>query len=396
MSDITQLQKDYVHAIASAQDESLSGDARDRATADAVRLRHDIDSTLIARTSDRESDEARAKAESIAYGMGSFSAATATSDGVVVGGLLDLASRKREGFTFELYPRETRTDVINVTNAGAYAGYTVPTSLSDAVWIYRRQMSAVRQVATILPTRSGEVLNLPTVTTDPVATWKGEDAQLDTIYPVFGEKTLTSWKLGGIVNVSAEVMRDSIIDMGSMIGKLLGRDIGTKEAVQFVQGDGTTEPGGVCIEASSGKTTAAAPSFTADELLDLKFSVAAPYRNSPSTAWLFGDAGLTNLSKLKDGEGNYLLRPSLVEGTPDTLFGQKLLNEVNMPAPTAGLTPVAYGDFSAFYIRDVGPLRIDASIDFRFDYDLVSLRVLHAVDSTLVDVNAVKLLTMHA
>lgn len=392
-AQLTQLHAEYRKALEASRDEAATDEARELAITDALAKRSVLDSALIDLKADREADEARSAAESIAH----VAVPEVRDDRPAVTDVIVRAlneHRKGDIASFNVWAPETRVDVINVTNAGAYAGYTVPTTLSDNLWIYRRQLSPIRDSATVIATASGETINLPTVTTDPVATWKAEDTQLDTIYPVFGQKSLTAWKLGGLVVVSSEMLRDSIFDLGALLGKLLGRDIGQKEGVQFIQGDGTTEPGGILIEGTSGKTTAAATSFTLDELLDLKYSVAAPYR--VAAKWAFADTGMVNIAKLKDGDGGYYFQPSIAAGTPDMLFGQGIIAEPNMNAVTAGLKPVAYGDMNALYIRDVGPLRVDVSFEFKFDYDVAVFRALHSVDSTVIDASAIKYLTMHA
>jgi HK97 family phage major capsid protein len=63
-----------------------------------------------------------------------------------------------------------------------------------------------------------------------------------------------------------------------------------------------------------------------------------------------------------------------------------------MPAMAsgAGVFPLAFGDFSQFFVRLVGGVRFERSDDFAFGTDLVSFRCLIRGDGTLVDTNAVK------
>ena len=49
------------------------------------------------------------------------------------------------------------------------------------------------------------------------------------------------------------------------------------------------------------------------------------------------------------------------------------------------LKSVVFGDFSAYYIRDVRELRVERSDDYTFNQDLVMFRALLRTDGDLVD-----------
>jgi HK97 family phage major capsid protein len=53
---------------------------------------------------------------------------------------------------------------------------------------------------------------------------------------------------------------------------------------------------------------------------------------------------------------------------------------------------VAYGDFQAYYIRDVGGFRFERSDDVYFASDEIAFRGVLETDSDLIDTNAIKLL----
>ena len=66
------------------------------------------------------------------------------------------------------------------------------------------------------------------------------------------------------------------------------------------------EPQGVVTGSTLGKTAAGVATITADELIDLFHSIDPAYRQSPRFRWMFNDATLKAIRKLKDGDGNYL------------------------------------------------------------------------------------------
>ena len=65
-------------------------------------------------------------------------------------------------------------------------------------------------------------------------------------------------------------------------------------------------------------TAASATAVTADELMDLFYSLKSPYRKN--AVWILNDSTIKAIRKLKDNNGQYLWQPSLVAGTPDTIL----------------------------------------------------------------------------
>ncbi len=62
---------------------------------------------------------------------------------------------------------------------------------------------------------------------------------------------------------------------------------------------------------------------------------------------------MRNITKLKDGEGQYLWLPSVREDEPDRLLGQELLTSEFVPNTfTTGLFVGMYADFSKYWIAD--------------------------------------------
>ena len=84
----------------------------------------------------------------------------------------------------------------------------------------------------------------------------------------------------------------------------------TKHA--FFNGDGSGKPVGIFNGtggAQVGVTAGSASAITADEVIDLFYSLGAPYRKN--AVWVVNDATVKAIRKLKDGNGNYLWQPAL-------------------------------------------------------------------------------------
>lgn len=101
--------------------------------------------------------------------------------------------------------------------------------------------------------------------------------------------------------------------------------------------------------------------------------------------WMMADATVALVRKLKDSTNQYLWSPGLISGEVDTLLGRPVVVDVNMPAATTGLKSVVFGDFSAYYIRDVNGVRVERSDDFAFQNDLATFRFILRTDGDLID-----------
>ena len=102
--------------------------------------------------------------------------------------------------------------------------------------------------------------------------------------------------------------------------------------------------------AETGVTAASSTAVTADELMDLFYSLKSPYRKK--AVWVLNDSTIKAVRKLKDSTGQYLWQPSLVAGTPDTLLGRPVKTSAYMPVIAAGAKTIAFGDFSYDWIAD--------------------------------------------
>ena len=131
-------------------------------------------------------------------------------------------------------------------------------------------------------------------------------------------------------------------------------------------------------------TASLSGAFTADNLIDLYYSVIAPYRNSRSAGWLAKDSTLATARKLKDTTNQYLWAPGLA-GAGDTILGKPVITDPNVAAVALSAKSLAFGDLSAYYVRLAGGIRFERSDDFAFQSDLVTFRCIVRGDGILVD-----------
>ena len=191
------------------------------------------------------------------------------------------------------------------------------------------------------------------VATKGSASWIDEEGAFPESDDAFSQVSIGAYKLGTMIKVSDELLNDSVFDLESYIATEFTRRIGAKEEEAFFTGDGKGKPTGILAAAGGaevGVTTAGAAAITADEVIDLFYSLKSPYRKN--AVWVLNDATVKAIRKLKDNQGQYLWQPSLVAGTPDMILGRPVKTSAYMPVAAAGAKTIAFGDFGYYWIAD--------------------------------------------
>ena len=245
----------------------------------------------------------------------------------------------------------------NVTNAlqigtDSEGGYLVPDEYERTLVEALEEENIFRQMAKVIKTSSGD-RKIPVVASKGTASWIDEEGAFPESDDSFGQVSIGAYKLGTLIKVSEELLNDSVFDLQSYISREFARRIGAKEEEAFFTGDGKGKPLGVLAAtggAETGVTAASATAVTADELMDLYYSLKSPYRKK--SMWVLNDSTIKAIRKLKDNNGQYLWQPSLVAGTPDTILGRPIKTSAYMPAIAAGAKTIAFGDFSYYWIAD--------------------------------------------
>jgi HK97 family phage major capsid protein len=304
---------------------------------------------------------------------------------------------------------ETRSFEINYTSAdlnekrdllaGTGTGANlVPISFVRSLREHLIENSAIRQTnATVLTTTSGEELRVPKTTAHPGGQITTEGSTITANDPTFAQATLNAYKYTNLTSVSREFIEDEIVNVLEYLARHNGIALANLSGADFVNGDGSGNPQGVVDAATSGKTAAATDAITAEELIDLQHSVVSGYRRN--SYWLMNDSTAAHVRKLRDesggtaGTGQFLWQPGLQQGQPDMLLGRPVVTDPGVPELGTSNKTVVFGDFSGYYIRDVGSVRFERSDDFAFDSDMVTFRAIIRTDGELVDENAVRALT---
>ncbi len=100
------------------------------------------------------------------------------------------------------------------------------------------------------------------------------------------------------------------------------------------------------------------------------------------------------LRKVKDNSGQYIWQPSVKDGTPDTILGKPVYTSPYAPEIAAGTTPMAFGDFSYYWIADRRDTRFRVLNELYAQNDQVGFFATERVDGKLILPEAVALLKM--
>lgn len=289
----------------------------------------------------------------------------------------------------------------------ADASVPMPTSFIHQLYTYLVDTSSVRQAgATVISTTTGESILVPRSTAEGAATWFAEAASITASDPTISSVTLSTHKLGKLIQVSKELATDVGFDLVGFLAQSSGRNIGIATNAAYVSGTGTTQPNGFLSAAAVGVTgtagagglvglpTATSGDVQFDWFVDLYHAIIPQYR--PRASWMMNDATIKYSRKLKDTLGRYIWEPSVQAGVPDTVLGKPVYANPAMPVFGANNKVIAFGDFSAYYIRDVTPLRFERSDEYAFGTDQISFRALMRTDGVLVDANAIAVYTCPA
>ncbi len=304
----------------------------------------------------------------------------------------------RKNFWNAMRSKVPMPDVTNALQIGtdSEGGYLVPDEYERTLVEALEEENIFRQMAKVIRTSSGD-RKIPVVASKGTASWIDEEGAYPESDDSFGQVSIGAYKLGTMIKVSEELLNDSVFDLQSYISREFARRIGAKEEEAFFTGDGKGKPLGVLAAAGgaeTGVTAASATAVTADELMDLYYSLKSPYRKK--SVWVLNDSTIKAIRKLKDTNGQYLWQPSLTAGTPDTILGRPVKTSAYMPAIAAGAKTIAFGDFSYYWIADRQGRSFKRLNELYAASGQVGFLASQRVDGKLVLAEAVKVLAQKA
>lgn len=237
-------------------------------------------------------------------------------------------------------------------------GYLVPVEFERKLIDGLSKEDPIFKLATRISMGAHEK-NVPIVSNQGDAALISEEGAYTDNGDTFSQVTFKAYKFGRICKASEELISDSAFDIEEYLRNSFSRSIGRCEAQYFWTGTGTSQPQGALTGAETGVTSAAKDKITADEIIDLYYSLPEQYRANAS--FCFNDSTIKAIRKLKDNNGQYLWQAGL-NGQPATILGKPVYTSEFIPAIAAGKKVGVFGDLSYYWIGDrqgVGFLRLN-------------------------------------
>jgi len=297
------------------------------------------------------------------------------------------AKMLRSGYS-SLTEAERRTQSLAPDTSG---GFLVPDQFAGQLLQALNTANVLRGLATVIPT-SGDYV-LPVVAAHGSAAWMDENAEYGTSDETFAQIKLSAYKLGTMVKVSEELLKDSAFPLDSYLANEFARRFGAAEEAAFAVGDGSSKPTGLMVDATEGKVAASNSAITSDEVIDLYHSLRPAYRGRGT--FIMKDSTAKVLRQLKNGTtGDYLWQPGLQAGEPDRLLGRPVTVCDGLDAIGIAKKVIAFGDISYYWIAERGGRFVQRLTERYADYGQVGFRAYERIDGKLVLPEAVKYLQM--
>lgn len=219
-----------------------------------------------------------------------------------------------------------------------------------------------------LPTAAS--LGMPYLSADPAdsdwTTELGTGSEDSTM--AFGKRELSPHPLAKRLKVSNQLLRQAP-NAEDVVRDRLGYKMSITMEKAYLTGTGASQPLGIFTasndgiptsrDASTGNTTT---SIGVDGLIEAKYTLKGQYLTN--SQWLFHRDAVKQISKLKDGQGQYLWQPSVQMGEPDMLLGRPVNTSEYAPNTfTTGLYVGAIADFSYYYYVDALNMQIQRLVE---------------------------------
>jgi len=269
--------------------------------------------------------------------------------------------------TFNMEKRATLVPSVN----------TVPVSFLDRVYSLARLVGPYLETSEVFNRTSGEDLRIPVMTAYATATEKTPGSAIDESEPAYSSLLISMAKQGFVTKLANELITDSGFDIEGNIADQAGNAIGQR--VNAIVHAAVTAVAGV------GGTAGTATSISADELIDLQFSVDGAVRALPGTGYMVNTSTLGAIRKLKDSDGRYIL--DVVAGGPTTILGMPVFENPAVASIGAGNKAVFFGHWPSVKISTTG-LDVAVSSDAFFANDITAYRFLYRIGAGVANGSA--------
>ena len=221
--------------------------------------------------------------------------------------------------------------------------------------------------------------NIKTANGDDVAVWVPEGGTIPIADGMadFSDIALESHKLAVFLKLEEAFIKDATFNIEDYLVSRLAKNFGRAEDNGFINGTGADMPTGILAANGGAEVGVTASAITYEDVVKLFFSVKPEYRKSG--VWLMNDETAMTLRTLKD-----------------TILGKKVCISELMPSAESGSKPIAFGDFSYYWIVGRRPVSVRTLVEQFAMVDCIGYLAYEFLDGKLVRPEAIKVMEMTA
>ena len=226
---------------------------------------------------------------------------------------------------------------------------------------------------------------------EDIALWVPEGGHIPVYEGIedFKEHKLESHKLAAFVKLDEDFIHDVSFHLENYLVQRFAKNFAKGEEQAFINGTGGDQPIGILAETYGAKIGTTTSALTFEDIYKLYFSVKPEYRANGS--WMMNDETALYLRNLKDDDGNFLWR-----GSADTLMGKPVVISNEMPSIDDNTKPVAFGDFSYYWIVNRILITVRTLKEKFTLHDQIGYLAFEFVDGRLIRPDAIKVIQIRA
>ncbi len=159
--------------------------------------------------------------------------------------------------------------------------------------------------------------------------------------------TLKSYIIGVLAKISKKLINNTDFDIVGFVTDQIVKNLREMIEKEVLTGESGNIKG--IFPNAKNKVTAPDATITGDLLIDVQMSVKEPYQ--ANAVWIMDRSAFTEIRKLKDGDGNYLMIPDFAAGGGWMLLGKKVHLSESVPKFAQSVKVLAYGDMKGYTLK---------------------------------------------
>lgn len=284
----------------------------------------------------------------------------------------------------------TPSEILRGGYSNATGGYKLPSTSNRKYHDLLLAESNFRKLANVL-TIKGKDERLWARTCNDMAMWVPEGGKIPLRDGMtdFTRYVLKKYKLATAFKLDQDIVFEPGFNVEDYLLRRLAKNFALAEDNAFISGTGENMPTGILADMGGAEIGVTAAVLTYEDVAKLFFSVKPEYRNGG--IWMMNDETAYALRTLKDEGGNYIWNHS-----NDTILGKKVCICNSMPPVGTGAKPIAFGDFSYYWIVDRAPVDLQPLVEEYALYDQIGYVGFEFLDAKLIRPEAIKVLQVTA